>query len=569
MEKLKNGYWHIETAELPAGTGYMYTVDGKTPRPDPASFYQPQGVHGCSELYDHNRFKWTDTEWKGVELGEMIAYELHVGTFTSEGTFDSAVGKIGYLKELGINAVELMPVAQFPGRRNWGYDGAYPFGVQNSYGGPEGLKRFVDACHGAGLAVILDAVYNHLGPEGNYLENFGPYFTAKYNTPWGKAVNYDDAYCCGVRNYVVKNMAYWFNHFHADALRLDAIHGIFDEGAKHILLELSENKETLENELGRKLYLIAESDLNDPKTVKSPSIGGHGMDSQWLDDFHHSVHTLITGENGGYYADFGAVELLKKSIEKGFVYDGIYSNFRRRDFGGPSSGFSGERFIVFAQNHDQVGNRLMGERLSALTDFESLKLAAGCVLLSPYIPMLFMGEEYGDKSPFMYFIEHGDKGLVDAVRNGRKTEFEHFARKGDIPDPQSEETFALSKLKWEKLKDTEKIKLLSFYKKLIALRKMLPAYKKLDKNGLSVTIEKDTKVLSVRIGPEESAIMYLMNFADSQAVLSPQTGGSVYTKILDSAGVEWGGAGAGLPELLSGGTKCLMPARSIALYSLN
>ncbi|MFH1369382.1 MAG: malto-oligosyltrehalose trehalohydrolase [Elusimicrobiota bacterium] len=565
MDKKEDGYWRLESAGIPAGAGYMYIVDGKTPRPDPSSFYQPEGVHGRSELVDHDSFKWNDGAWKGIEPGKMIAYELHIGTFTAEGTFDAAINKLDHLKGLGVNAVEVMPVAQFPGRRNWGYDGAYFFAVQNSYGGPEGFKRFVDACHGKGMAIILDVVYNHFGPEGNYIENYGPYFTGKYGTPWGKAVNYDDARCEGVRNFVVRNMECWFKCFHVDALRLDAIHGIYDKGPKHILKELSEEKAVVGKEAGRKFYLIAESDLNDPRVIESFDKGGYGIDVQWLDDFHHCLHTLLTGEKGGYYADFGKTEDLAKCLKNGFVYDGIYSRYRGRNHGGLSAQFGGDRFFVFAQNHDQVGNRMMGERLSALADFESLKLAAGCVILSPYIPMLFMGEEYGESAPFMYFIEHGDKGLVDAVRKGRKKEFEAFAWDREIPDPQSEKTFNDSKLSWDRAEKAPGKILSGFYRKLIGMRKTLAAYGNPDKNTLSAVSPEGSRIIQMTLGTDKDELLCLMNFGDKDAEFKVAAAGS-WTKLIDSSDKEWAGSGGTAPGLYNSGGMCLMRARSIVLY---
>ncbi|HEQ98890.1 MAG TPA: malto-oligosyltrehalose trehalohydrolase, partial [candidate division Zixibacteria bacterium] len=376
MERIEGGYWHAEVADLGAGSRYMYRINGEHDRPDPASFYQPDGVHGASEVVDHGKFKWADLGWKGRQLDEKIFYEVHIGTFTPEGTFESAVKRLDYLVDLGINTIEIMPVAQFPGSRNWGYDGAYLFAVHNSYGGPDGLKYLVNECHKREIAVCLDVVYNHLGPEGNYISQYCPYFTDKYHTPWGAAVNFDDAHSDGVRNFVIRNAIYWFEYFHIDALRLDAIHGIFDMGAKHILKEMAEEVSEFCRQQGRRHLLIAESDLNDVRVIQPWAEGGYGLDAQWSDDFHHAVHTLLTGEDKGYYADFGRIDQLVKALSEGFVYSWDYSVYRRRMHGSSSAGMPAEQFAVFIQNHDQVGNRMLGERLSSLVSPEACKLAA-------------------------------------------------------------------------------------------------------------------------------------------------------------------------------------------------
>jgi maltooligosyltrehalose trehalohydrolase len=389
------GYWQLTVPDIQPGTRYFFQLDGSVTRPDPASNFQPEGVHGPSEVIDHGQFQWKDEKWKGIGLKDMIIYELHVGTFTPEGTFSAAIGRLSDLKELGINAVEIMPVAQFPGDRNWGYDGVYPYAVQNSYGGPDKLKELVNASHRAGLAVVLDVVYNHLGPEGNYLRDFGPYFTDKYQTPWGQAINFDGPYSDPVREFFIENALYWFRDYHIDALRLDALHAVFDMSAKHFLRELSERVAEFSKENGRRFYLVAESDLNDVRLIKPRSRGGYGLDAQWSDDFHHSLHALLTGEKKGYYQDFGSVRNLAKVFREGFVYTGQYSEHRKRRHGSKPKHRKARQFVVCIQNHDQVGNRMYGKRLSQLVGFESLKLAAGTVILSPYIPHLFMGEEYG------------------------------------------------------------------------------------------------------------------------------------------------------------------------------
>jgi maltooligosyltrehalose trehalohydrolase len=463
------------------GARYVFRLENDRDRPDPASRYQPEGVHGPSEVVDHTAFSWTDKGWSGLALQSMIMYELHTGTFTPEGTFDAIISRLGDLKDLGINAIELMPVAQFPGKRNWGYDGVYPFAVQNSYGGPEGLKRLVNACHARDIAAILDVVYNHLGPEGNYVGEYGPYFTDKYRTPWGNAINFDGSYSDEVRNFFVRNALSWITDYHIDALRIDAIHGIFDYSARHFLRELGEAVHARAGELGRRIYVIPESDLNDVRVISPPELGGYGLDAQWNDDFHHCLHTLLTGEKSGYYKDFGAIDQMERAYRDGFVYSGQYSPFRKRRHGSSSKDRPASQFVVFSQNHDQVGNRMQGERLSSLVSFEALKLAAGCVILSPYLPLLFMGEEYGETAPFLYFVSHSDPGLIEAVRNGRKEEFKAFGWEGEPPDPQDERTFLASELHWEERTKGSHETLLRFYKQLIACERERP--RSLSSNG--------------------------------------------------------------------------------------
>lgn len=394
MQQDEQGYWKVTVDGVAPGTQYYYKLEGNIDRADPASQFQPAGVHGPSEVVEHSTFAWSDRNWSGVPLEEMIIYELHVGTFTQSGTFESMIPRLKDLRELGINAIEIMPVAQFPGDRNWGYDGVFPFAVQDSYGGPEGFKKLVDACHQHGISVILDVVFNHIGPEGNYFPDFGPYFTKKYAGDWGNAMNFDGQYSDGVRNYFIENALYWFEDYHIDGLRLDAIQGILEFGAIPFLRELADTTAIASQELGRKLYLIAESDLNDVRTIRSKEIGGYGIDAQWNDDFHHSLHTLLTGENDRYYQDFGKLEHLEKSYREGFVYSGQYAPHRKRRHGSSSVEEPGYQFVVFSQTHDQIGNRILAERLSRLVSFEGLKLAAGAVFLSAFVPFLFMGEEY-------------------------------------------------------------------------------------------------------------------------------------------------------------------------------
>jgi maltooligosyltrehalose trehalohydrolase len=470
MTRDERGYFQAELSEARPGDRYQYVLDGSRERPDPCSRWQPDGVHGHSCIVDPFAFRWSDTKWKGMRLSEMIFYEAHVGTFTPEGTFDSAIEKLPYLKKLGVTCLELMPVAQFPGKRNWGYDGVGLFAVQNSYGGPAGLKTLVDACHRTGLAVCLDVIYNHLGPEGNYLNDFGPYFSPRHHTPWGDAINFDGAHSDAVREWVIANALHWITEYHIDALRLDAIHGIVDCSARHLLEELGDAVHEQSRSLGREVLVIAESDLNDSRLLHSPKAGGYGLDAQWSDDFHHAAHSLLTGERSGYYEDFGSISDLARAIEHGFVYDGRYSQHRKRRHGNSTRGITQDRFVVCVQNHDQVGNRAFGERLGALSSGDAEKLAAALLLLVPNSPLLFMGQEYGEKAPFQYFIDHGDAGLVEAVRQGRKNEFAAFGWK-EIPDPQSEKTFADSRLNWSSIGAPSHGRLLALYTDSIALRK--------------------------------------------------------------------------------------------------
>ena len=551
MEKGEDGYWHILVNNIHPSSKYFYLLENSRQRPDPASFFQPEGVHGPSVVVDHTRYQWEDQIWEGIPLQTMIIYELHVGTFTPEGTLEAIIPRLQDMRFLGINTIEMMPVAQFPGERNWGYDGTYPFAVQNSYGGPDALKNFVNACHKQDIAVILDVVYNHLGPEGNYLEEFGPYFTDHYKTPWGKAINFDGADSDGVRNFFTQNALYWFQVFHIDGLRLDAIHGIYDKGAKHILEELSEEVEKFSSYQGRKHYLIAESDLNNPRIIRPREKGGYGIDAQWCDDFHHSLHSLLTREKEGYYVDFGTIGNLKKSFEQGFVLSGNYSSYRKRRHGASPEGLSAQQFIVFSQNHDQVGNRKFGERLSILVDFERLKLAAGAVFVSSYIPLMFMGEEYGEDTPFHYFVSHSDPELIKAVREGRKKEFKSFTWNQEPPDPQSIETFLGSKVKWEKRFEEKHRVLLGFYQRLIALRKKIPALHNNNKNSLNISTIEDKKVIFIHRWHGDSHIWSLLNFNEQKTSVLLNIPEGTWIKRLDSSAQKWLGPGSFIPEKIT------------------
>lgn len=535
MVKDNFGYWEAEISS-DTGVRYFYRLDDVLDRPDPASFSQPEDVHGPSEVIDHTRYKWNDRQWQGISLDKMIIYEIHTGTFTKDGTFDGILKKLEYLTDLGITAIELMPLAQFPQSRNWGYDGAYPFAVQSSYGGSEGLKRLVDKCHQSGLAVIIDVVYNHLGPEGTYLLDYGPYFTDKYHTPWGDAVNFDGPWSDGVRNFFIQNALSWFEFYHIDGLRLDAIQGIYDFGAKHILAEISEKTAELSKH-GRKRYLIAESDLDDIRVITPVERNGYGMDAQWSDDFHHSIHALLTGDRKSYYADFGTLDHLLKAYRDGFVYSWTYSPNRRRHHGSSSKDFPGDKFVICLQNHDQIGNRVTGERLSMMISFDALKLAAGALFVAPYIPLLFMGEEVAAETPFLYFISHFDKNLVQAVRDGRAKEFSEMHQGGEAPDPQSPETFKKCILNWEKNAQGKHREMFNYYKKLISLRKEIPALRVPDKKNTVVTNLEGTRVLMLTRSSEKHTVTVLMNFSNEVTLLNREMVSFSGRKIFDSQ--EW------------------------------
>ncbi|MFO0865885.1 MAG: malto-oligosyltrehalose trehalohydrolase [Gemmataceae bacterium] len=443
------GYFRHEEGDLDEGTRYSLRLDGGSDRPDPCSMHQPDGVHKPSAVIFPDLFPWTDNEWRGVPRRDLVVYELHVGTFTPAGTFEDIIPRLESLKQLGITAIEIMPVAQFPGARNWGYDGVHPYAVQNSYGGPHGLQKLVDACHDVGLACILDVVYNHFGPEGNYLNEFGPYFTDRYKTPWGTAVNYDGSGSDGVREYILDNVRMWLEEYHLDGLRLDAVHAIYDFGACHILKAIKDVAREVEKKTHRRIHIIAESDLNDPRLMYDPKAGGCGLDAAWADDFHHAVHAFLTGEKDGYYADFGEHRHIGDAMRTPYVYASTYSPFRGRKHGAAPEGLDSDRFVVCIQNHDQVGNRATGERLNTLLKNPAKqRLATSLLLFSPYIPLLFMGEEYGEEAPFPFFCSFENPELIQAVREGRKREFADFAGSGQVPDPNSPDVFLSAKLSW-------------------------------------------------------------------------------------------------------------------------
>ena len=513
LTKNAEGY-HEATVEAGAGTRYFFSLDG-TDRPDPASRFQPEGVHGPSEVAG-DAFEWHDAQWKGLPLEDYVVYELHVGTFTKEGTFDAIIPRLERLKKLGVTAVELLPIAQFPGSRNWGYDGVYVGAVQDSYGGIAGLKRLVDAAHQRGIAVALDVVYNHLGPEGNYLSEYGPYFTDRYKTPWGLALNFDGAHSDDVRWFFTHNALQWIDEFHIDALRVDAVHAIVDHSAEPFLQDLTTAVRERAAKLGRKVYTIAESDLNDPRVITPKDDYGLGFDTQWADDFHHSLHVLLTGEQDGYYQGFGKVSDFARVWSTGYLWTGQHNAYRNRKYGLKPKTRDGAQFVISAQNHDQVGNRMLGDRLSTIVSPEKLRLAAAAIVLSPFIPMLFMGEEYGEKAPFQYFTSHSDKDLIEAVRKGRLEEFDDFTWEGEPPDPHAEETFNNSKLNWELIEKDDHASLWQLYADLLRIRRETPALRKLDLDAVETQADDERRTLVVRRGD----VLIAFNFGDSEQRIS-------------------------------------------------
>lgn len=560
------GYWSLTTKELKPGSHYLFGLNGEKQLPDPASLAQPEGVHKASQAIDLKDYQWKDSDWRNPNLEDYLIYELHTGTFTSSGNFKGIIDKLDHLVELGINAIEIMPVAQFPGDRNWGYDGVYPFAVQYGYGGANGLRELVDACHQKGLAVVLDVVYNHFGPEGNYFGEFGIYFTDKYNTPWGKALNFDDAWCDAVRHYFIENVLMWFRDFHIDALRLDAIHAIKDFSPVHILKEIKQYTDLLMQETGRTHYLIAELDLNDTRFIKPISKGGYGLDSQWVDEFHHALYIASGGKKEGYYTDFEGVAHLAKAYNDAYVYDGLYSPHRLKTFGEKATEHPGQQFIAFSQNHDQVGNRMLGERASELFSFEMQKLRVAAVILSPFIPMLFMGEEYAETNPFQYFVSHTNPELAEAVRKGRKAEFEAFHNEGEAPDPMDEATFKRSQLQWDLLEKKEHQLMLNYYKYLIQLRKQHPSLRSTNRKNTFAVCDPSTQTLLLIRKHQQQEVYCLMNFNKVSQLMQLPDENCTYEKIADSASSEWGGQSTA-PDTVSVASFVLIEPQSIVIYT--
>ncbi len=502
MEKRSRGYWSAPIEGAGPGTDYAFVIDGLEPAlPDPRTQWQPHGVHSESRLVDHSAFAWSDQDWQAQPLSSALIYELHLGTFTPGGTLKAAQSRLDYLKALGVTHVELMPIANFPGKRGWGYDGVDLYAIFNAYGEPDDLKRFVDACHAKGLAVLLDVVYNHLGPVGNYLGKFGPYFTHSHTTPWGDAVNFEEAGATEVRCFLIDNALMWLRDYHIDGLRLDAVHAYMDRSAIHFLEEITGEVRRLEAAMGKHFVLIAESDLNDPRIVKAEEAGGYGLDAQWSDDFHHALFSVISGERAGYYADFGSLAQLAKSLRRVFVYDGNYSEYRYRNHGRQVVGLSGHRFIGFVQNHDQVGNRAQGERVSHEAGVGRAKIAAALVLTAPFVPLLFQGEEFGASAPFLYFTDYDDPELGRMISEGRKKEFVAFGWAPDqISDPQDEQTFLQSKLNWAEMTDQPHRSVLQWYKDLITLRRNQSKLTDGNLNAVNVRFDEEAQWLVLERG---------------------------------------------------------------------
>jgi maltooligosyltrehalose trehalohydrolase len=534
--KLQRGgadIFEARVAGVGAGADYFYVVDGERERPDPVSRFQPAGVHGPSRVVAPEAFGWTDSAWKGIGLRDYVIYELHTGTFTPEGTFESVIPKLAHLKSLGVTAVELMPVAEFPGARNWGYDGAHLYAPQSTYGGPVGLKRLIDACHAGGLAFVLDVVYNHLGPEGNYLGEFMPVFSSLHRSPWGEGLNFDGEESDGVRRHFINNALYWLSEFHVDALRLDAVHSVFDSSPRHLLEELADEFHALARALRRRAYLIAESDLNDVRVIKPADEGGYGIDAQWSDDFHHALHAILTKTERGYFSDFGRLGQLAKAIGDGFVYDGCRSEYRKRRHGTCSADLPGERFVVCAQNHDQIANGYWGDRLTRLLGLGQQELAAAILLCgAPNVPLLFMGQEWSERAPFLYFTSHTDAELGRAVRRGRMEEYDAFVRGegetestlGGFADPQSEVTFERSKLDWDSLTKSPHAEVLSFYRDLLATRSRYACLSNCDKGRTRVAFDERDRWLTIERGDADGTRALLVcNLSDqAQAVPLPE-----------------------------------------------
>lgn len=564
LKKQNYGYWTAVTQQLQDGDKYKIAIDDKEPLPDITSLLQPDGVHGSSAVVSLS-YDWTDGGWKNLSLEQYIIYELHTGTFTTAGTFASIEEKLDDLLAVGINAIEIMPIAQFPGERNWGYDGVFPYAVQHSYGGVKGLQHLVDTCHAKGMAVVLDVVYNHLGPEGNYLGAYAPYFTEKYHTPWGAAINYDDAWCDGVRQYFIENTLMWLRDFHIDALRFDAVHAIKDFSPTHILKEIRQRVNELMEQTGREHHLIIECDLNDTRFIDPLEKGGYAANAQWTDEFHHALRVAAGEPKDGYYADFNGIADLAKVYKDAYVYDGQYSDFRHKHFGIKATENTGNQFVVFSQNHDQVGNRMLGERSSALYSFEMQKLLAAAVMVSPYLPLLFMGEEWAETNPFLYFVSHTDKELAEAVRKGRKEEFKAFHADGEAPDPMAPETYNRSKLQWAMRRQEPHATMLRYYTRLIAIRKQYAALYDLNRKNLEISCSETDKTITLRRWSDDEDVLCLMNFSKEVRKMQIPNAGKKWEKLVASADTEWKGSAANAENNQTEDTINVQP-ESIIIY---
>jgi maltooligosyltrehalose trehalohydrolase len=572
MNKDEEGYFSYVSDRIAAGEKYFYSINGTDEKfPDPASHFQPDGVHGPSGVVDHTAYQWKDASWNGLPMQDLIFYEIHVGTFTPEGTFDAIINRLDDLAETGINALEIMPISQFPGSRNWGYDGVFPYAVQNSYGGPDKFKQLIDEAHKRGIAVFLDVVFNHLGPEGNYIDRFGPYFTDRYCTPWGDAINLDGDWSDGVRTYFANSILHWYEHYHLDGLRVDAVHMMYDSGAVHFWEVVNEKLNQLRQRKGKDFYLIAECDLNSPRVVQSPENGGWGFNAQWLDDFHHALYVLLDPEGIDRYEDFGQMEQLAKAYTDGFVHSGEFVKFRKRKHGKSSVGLPGETFVVFNQNHDQVGNRVGGERLCMLINFEKQKLGAAAILLAPYIPMLFMGEEFSADTPFFYFVSHSDEELIQMVVEGRRKEFENYKWEVDPPNPQEEETFLQSKLKWDQRLSGKHRVMLDWFKTLIRLRRTAPALLNFDKNFVRVSLFGSKGfALHRKSADEKQELICIFNLGSARESMAMPARKGHWKRILDSRDPQWMEGDVKLlstfPELAADDEIVFVAGESMAVY---
>lgn len=533
---------------VPPGARYFYRLDDNRRRPDPASRFQPMDVHGASQVVDR-KFAWTDGGWRGRPITDYVIYELHIGTFTPEGTYLAAIEQLDDLVELGITALQIMPVAQCPGERNWGYDGVYQYAPAYAYGPPQDFKLLVDACHARGLAVVLDVVYNHLGPEGNYLGEYGHYFSQQHHTPWGPVINFDGPGSLEVRRYFLENALDWINEFHVDALRLDAVHAIIDHSPQHFLAELGEKVHARSKELDRPLYIIAESNRNDPVFVRSRESGGFGLDGQYLDDFPFSLHALMTGEQHKQYRDFSGPGYFAKAYREGFVLTGQYSHYRQGPHGQSSQEIPAEKFMVFSSNHDSVGNRPDGSRLSKLVGYEEQKLITGALLLSPYVPALFMGDEYGETAPFYYFVNHHSPELIENVRKGRKRELS-FGRR-EPPDPAATVTFAASKLNRLLRDKPEHEQIWQMVRELLRIRRELPPIIQATRESSVISVDDSHQVITSRRWCDGVEMLLLLHFGDAdldfEVKLAPL---SKWRKCFDSADSRWLGRGSLLPEIV-------------------
>jgi maltooligosyltrehalose trehalohydrolase len=572
MNKFGIGYWKLVIDGIRPESEYMFELNGRTLLPDPASHFQPKGVFGPSKLINHGSFKWTDNDWHGLSLKDMIFYELHVGTFTPEGTFKAILSRVKELSEVGLNAIELMPIAQFSGKRNWGYDVAFPFAVQNTYGSPGDLKNLANECHNYGISLFVDVVYNHAGPEGNFLNEFGPYFMKNRITAWGPTVNLDGPNSKPIRDYFMQNTFHWLQKYHLDGLRLDAVLFMIDKSPVHFLQDLTTKVKISSRKLKRKIWLIAESGYNEPIVLTPRNRGGYGFDAQWLDDFQHALHAVLTGEKEGYYRNYGKMLHLKDTLIESYVHVGgglPYSNFHRRDPGESFLWINSNKLVVFSQNHDQVGNRVLSERLATLSGYEAAKTAAGLVLFSPYVPLLFMGEEYGETKCFNFFVDYADAKLNASARKGRALEFASFHWKGESRDPSALETFEDSRINWQSRYTGIGAEITNYYKALIHLRKNMKQSCYSNRGQMEVLCDEEDKILFIKRCKDSYANVVVANLGDKEQNFEFPFNGEKYGKVLDSADINFGGSGAILPNEVKRGEKNSIHGFNFAVFEGN